>query len=157
MRRFSPHPDGVSLSLFPEEAEALQIVGELLESIGDTAGDPAAMRLSVPAYPGHPDADEEFDEWLRPELETARAADRSAVATTLEAVGDEPVVLSPAEAEAWLLVLNEARLALAARMGITDEGWGDDQSEDELDPQMAYLQFLTYLHGELTGVLLQAL
>ena len=66
-------------------------------------------------------------------------------------------MLSPAEAEAWLLVLNEARLALAARMGITDEGWGDDQSEDELDPQMAYLQFLTYLHGELTGVLLQAL
>ena len=157
MHRFSPHPDGVMLTLFPEEAEALVMLPEMLDSVGEVPGDPAASRLAVSAYPDDPDADAEFGDWLGPQLNIRRAADRSAVTTSLEVARTEPVVLSMEEAEAWLLVLNEARLTLAARLGIIEEGWGDDQELDNMAPPLAYLTFLTYLHGELTTVLLEKL
>ena len=72
----------------------------------------------------------------------------------------KPVELSMDQAEAWLLVLNESRLALAARIGIEEEGWGgdgDDEDDDEMDPPLAFLHYLTYLHGEITMVLMEKL
>lgn len=157
MHRFSAHEDGVLLTLYEEEAEALTILPELLSSVGQIPGDPAEARLTVAAYPDDPDADAEFAGWLSDELETGRAADRSAVETSLDVAAKEPVVLSLGEAEAWLIVLNEARLTLAARLDITEEGWGDDMKLEDMPPTMAFLHFLTYLHGELTDVLMRKL
>ncbi len=155
MQRFRPHPDGVELRLAQGEAEALEVLGELLASVGDPEHDPAAARLTVPAYEDDAEAAGEFQRLMGPELAAGRAADRSAVAMTLEAAVTEPVVLSMGEAEAWLLVLNEARLVLAARLGIEEEGWGEESDDPvDLDPGMVLLHYLTYLHAELTGVLM---
>ena len=157
MHRFTPHPEGVELRLELEEIEALTMIPDMLNSVGEIAEDPAVERLTVSAYPDDEAADSEYAPWLADELEAGRAADRSTVTTSLEVARTDPVVLSMGEAEAWLLVLNEARLALAARLGITEEGWGDEQDLEELAPPLAFLQYLTYLHGELTGVLLEKL
>ena len=45
-------------------------------------------------------------------------------------------------------VIGEARLVLAARLGITEDGW-----EDDADPEMALLGYLGYLQDGLVGVL----
>ena len=42
-------------------------------------------------------------------------------------------------------------------LDITEEGWGDSQPLTDMTPPMAFLHFLTYLHGELTTVLLEKL
>jgi hypothetical protein len=157
MDRFAAHVDGVLLTLFGEEADALTMLPEMLNTVGEVPGDPAASRLTVAAYPDDPEANAEYATWLRSELEVGRAADRSAVEASLAAVREEPVVLSMGEAEAWLIVLNEARLTLAARLEISEEGWGDDFALEDMEPPMAFLHFLTYLHGELTDVLLEKL
>ena len=158
MRRFAPTPDGVELRLAPEEIEALVMLPELLASVGSVPGDPAAARLTIATYPDDDEADAEFRRLMVPELDAGRSADRSAVLASLEVAMGQPVELSMAEAEAWLLVLNESRLVLAARIGIDEDGWGDDAAElEDLDPPMAFLHFLTYLHGELTHVLLEKL
>jgi RimJ/RimL family protein N-acetyltransferase len=158
MERFTAHADGVELTLAPEEVETLLMIPELLESVGVMADDPAEARLSITTYPEDDDSESEFNRLMKPEIEAGRAADRSALQALLEAARDQPVVLSMGEAEAWLLVLNEARLALAARLGIEEEGWDDDLDDDDaLAPPMAFLDYLSYLHGELTLVLMEKL
>lgn len=155
--RFRWRDEGVELRLPADEIEALGMVNELLASVGTHEGDPAARRLAVPAYPDDTEANEEFERLMGPELDTSRVADRSAVETTLEEARRSSVILSPSEAEAWLLVLNEARLALAARLGIEEEGWGEDEAALASNPTLAFLHYLTYLHGELTMVLMERL
>ena len=157
MQRFSPHPDGVQLTLPPEEAEALRMVPELLASVGESSDDPAAGRLAIVTYPDDDEAEDEFTRLMRSEIDAGRVADRSALETSLDAAATGSVVLSFGEAEAWLIVLNEARLALAARLGIEDDGWEDEVEDDEITPPMAFLDYLTYLHGELTVVLMESL
>ena len=156
--RFSSTPGGVELRLAPEEIEVLSLLSELLASVGSVAGDPAAARLAITTYPDDEQAQAEYKRFMAPELERGRTTDRSSVVASLEAASGRPVELSMVEAEAWLLVLNESRLTLAARIGIEEEGWGEhDEEGGDLDPPMAFLHFLTYLHGELTAVLMEKL
>ncbi|MCA1736732.1 MAG: DUF2017 family protein, partial [Actinobacteria bacterium] len=92
--------------------------------------------------PVYLDDSEASDEWWRlmsEEFLQSRTADRSAFAMILESAG-AGTVASPAEAEALLRVLNEARLALAARLGVREEG---DMELLDSDDQAA----LDYLAG----------
>ena len=110
--------------------------------------DPAHQRLHVAAYPDDPAAQEEMTEYSGSQLAEERATDRTRFTATLEA---EQSVLSPEEAESWLTVLGDTRLALAARLGIDEPGW---EVADEEDPERITLGFLSYLQDQLVTVLM---
>jgi len=141
---------GIELTLAPGESHALQAVPELLDSVGTAGGDPAADRLDQAPYPDDPEAAAEFRRLMAEEMVQSRAADRSAFALTVEQ-SSRGVILSAGEAEAWMRVLAEARLVLASRLGIIEDGWEDDLPED--DPPVALLHYLGWLQQSLTETL----
>jgi hypothetical protein len=148
--------DQIEVRLSESEVEALGLVTELLDSVGEVPNDPANDRLTVAVYPDDAGASEEFGRLMNSEMDAGRESDRSAFDTVLEALQSGPAAVSLGEAEAWLMVLGEARLALAARLGIEEEGWGEDAAGRE-QPAMALLHYLSYLQGSLTEVLMETL
>ena len=140
----------IELTMDPREADALMLVPDLLESVGDPGSDPGADRLDQAPYPDDPEAAAEYRRLMADELVQSRAADRSAFSLTVEQ-SPSGVTLSPGEAEAWLRVLAEGRLVLAARMGISEDGWEDGLPED--DPAASLLHYLGWLQGSLAETL----
>lgn len=116
----------------------------MLAAVGASKDDPAAQRLQVPVYL---DDDESNDEWWRlmgPDMEAARQADRRIFKKAV--ASEEPLTLSDEEAESFLRVLNESRLALGARMGVEVE-----EDYDELpDHSRTVLAYLGAILEELT-------
>ncbi len=152
MRRpFKSHRDGVAVRLSTGERQFLLGVPQLLAAVDAEPGDPAHARLHVQAYPDDPAAQQDMAEYAESELATQRAADRARFVDSLEA---EQAVLTADEAESWLTVLGDARLALAARLGITEPGW---EVTDEDDPERITLGFLSYLQDQLVTVLMELL
>jgi Domain of unknown function (DUF2017) len=136
---FLPVPEGILVTLTPDDLELLNQLPEFLSSLGSPADDPGAARLHSPVYRDDGEASKEWWRLMAEEFHQSRAADRSAFSMILESAGSGTVA-SPAEAEAVLRVLNEARLALAARLGVREEG---DMELLEADDQAA----LDYLAG----------
>ena len=145
MRRFRSRSGVIELRLRDDEIDALSLMVGLLASVGHQEGDPAAERLSVAVYPEDADAQAEYGRLMAPELDGQRSRDRATVTSSLEAASDGPVNLTTAEAESWLMVINEARLALAARLGIEEEGWGE--TTDDRSPPAPAMVLLVYLTG----------
>ena len=81
------------------------------------------------------------------ELESSRNSDRDVYRRVM--TEDGPLTLDGAEAESLLRVLNEGRLAYAARLGLEVE---DDHDRLPL-PQMMALDFLGWVLEELTAEL----
>lgn len=156
MAPFTVTADGIRVSLDANEIDALRVVPDLLASVGEVGDDPAQARLDIDAYRDDAESAAEYRRLMASEMEAGRAADRSAFSETLDALGRGPVTLSPGESEAWLTVLGEARLALAARLGIEEEGWGQDEASVS-SPPMALLHYLSWLQGGLAEVLLETL
>jgi hypothetical protein len=131
------------------EADVLQTVPTLLDSL--RAEDQAAIgQLDQTPYPEDQEAAGEFRRLMAGELEQSRAADRSAFGITVEQAAGG-LTLSWGEAEAWLRVLGEARLVLAARAGITTSGWEEQLPED--DPTIALLHYLGWMQQSLAEIL----
>jgi hypothetical protein len=131
MRAFRRTEAGIEFRFDPGLVEFLRDVPSLFSALGPRATDPAAQRLSVPVYLDDPEADAEFWRWMGSELEQSRLADRSAFEALLDDA-TRGTVASRAEAEAFLRVLVEARLVLAARLGVEVEG-----DYDRLTPEHA--------------------
>jgi len=145
---FLPVADGIRLTMSAPEADVLRVIPELLQTVeGD---DPAAGRLNVAPYPDDAEASDEYRRLMADEMEQSRAADRSAFALTVDQA-PQGVTLSEGEAEAWLRVLGEARLVLAARLGIRTDGWEAELSNGE--PAVALLHYLGWLQQSLTETL----
>lgn len=158
---FEPHPDGVRVLVGDDRLLALEMIPDLLDSVGAAEGDPALRRLTPSAYLEDPAAQEEYGRLTQPELERERAADRRVLDELLAArkqdaggEPDEPKVLGEEETAALLRVMNESRLTLAARLGIEDETW--EKAPDRPDresPAMMLLRYLTYLQEALIETL----
>lgn len=128
MSLFRATDDGVEVALTPEVKMLLGDVLPMLAAVGESVDDPAAERFRVPVYL---DDSESNDEWWRlmgPDLDAARRADRQTFKETVEA--DGPTMLTDEEADAFLRVLNESRLALGARLGVEVEEDYDDLPDD---------------------------
>src|SRR5688500_14200578 len=98
-----------------EERELVRgLCGELRELV--RRDDNAVARLFPPAYRGDDQAADEFDELMRPELRDQRLASLDTVARTV----DEEVI-DHAQAEAWCGALNDLRLVLGERLGVTED------------------------------------
>ena len=149
-RVFTPRSDGsIGVRLNASERRLLAGLVAVLESVGDADGDPAALGLQAAAYPDDPALEAEWVAMIGADLEADRSADRRAFAASLGGLGATGS-LSEEEAEAWLRVIGDTRLALAARLGIDRDGW---EEEGHDDPGRAMVMFLGYLQQELVEVL----
>jgi hypothetical protein len=151
MSRFETVVDGIRVELSPEERVFLGDVLPLLAGIGAPGADPAADRLNVPVYLNDPDANEEWWRLMGQDLNEARRTDRAVFHRMVSS--DEPITVDPEQADAILRVLNEARLALGARLGIDVEADHDDLAEDSRQ----VMDYLGWIQEELTTELMKAL
>jgi len=151
MSRFQTVADGIRVELSPEERVFLGDVLPLLAGIGAPGADPAADRLNVPVYLNDPDANEEWWRLMGQDLNEARRTDRAVFHRMVSS--DEPITVDPEQADAILRVLNEARLALGARLGIDVEADHDDLAEDSRQ----VMDYLGWIQEELTTELMKAL
>jgi len=129
------------VNLSPEEREVLATVPPMLRSLVESSGpgDPAYERLFPPAYLDDVAKDQAFAEMVHDDLAEARLAS----ATVLErTVGADR--LSEEEVGSWLAALNDARLVLGARLGLSEE---TDVSAVPSDQRQDYefYRFLSYL------------
>ncbi|HEV2994046.1 MAG TPA: DUF2017 family protein [Acidimicrobiia bacterium] len=164
MRRFSRRRDGsLDVTLEPAELELVRDLPAQLRALYDGASDdPARERLFPRAYldPTEEQAEQEWQELVHPGLLAGRLDALTRLAATLEgaqpARRDRVVVhLEPDDVNAWLSVLNDARLALGARLGVTDEvDLGEVGPDDPNAAVIAAYTWLTYLEGELVETLL---
>lgn len=148
MSFFKAKRDGIEVSLTGETRIFLGDVLPLLAGIGDKDDDPAAQRLQVPVYLDDTDSNDEWWRLMGPDLEAGRQADRRVFRKAIES--DQPLTLDDEDANAFLRVLNEARLALGARMGVeVEEDYGDlpEQSRVVLAYLGAILEELTEALG----------
>jgi hypothetical protein len=133
------------------DVEFLSQLPQLLADVGAQAGDAAAARLQVPVYLDDPSANEDWWRLMGGELQQSRLADRSAFSLLLEEAAKGTVASVP-EAEAFLRVLVEGRLALAARLGVDTASDYDDLAPGDLAAldYLAHMQqlLITALAGE---------
>ncbi len=166
-RRFTLRRGGrVDLTLEAAEADLLRGLPAEMRALYETdTPDPARDRLFPRAYldPTEEQAEQQWQEVVYPELLAGRleALERltSALARAETGRKDRVVVrLEPDDVPAWLGVLNDARLALGTRIGVTDDtDLTDLDPGDPNTPVVAAYAWLTYLEGELVETLLGTL
>jgi hypothetical protein len=113
--------------------------------------DPVLARLLPDGYADDPDASAEFRRYTEESLRSAKVASARAVLASLPPGGGE-VQLSEPECQQWLRALNDVRLALSVRLGITDENEDLTEQLAADDPRSAYIsvyQWLAYLQDSL--------
>lgn len=151
MSHFVTTRDGIVVSFSTEEKVFLGDVLPMLAGIGAVGRDPAADRLQVPVYLDDPEANEEWWRLMGEDLNAARAADRALFQRVIET--SEEVVLDDEEANSFLRVINETRLALGARLGLEVE-----EDHDRLPPEgRQALDYLGWILEELTVELTRSL
>jgi hypothetical protein len=126
-----------------------------LSSHAELPEDPVLARLLPDGYSGDPEASAEFRRYTEETLRSGKVASAQTVLASLPPGGGE-VRLSEPECQQWLRSLNDVRLALSVRLGITDEN--DDLTEQLAadDPRSAYIwvyQWLAYLQDSLIEAL----
>ena len=113
--------------------------------------DPALARLFPDGYTDDAEASADFRRYTEPSL---RQGKRAAAQTALATLGEpgERQVLTAEQADAWLRALNDARLVLGERLGITED-WDEllaslEEDDPRLGPLWVYDR-LTYLQETL--------
>ena len=160
-KRFRPGPDEtLVVSLAPEEMQLLeQLPSQLREVFDAPESDPAAARLFPRAYldPTEEEAEAEFEALVQPELLRDRLDALELVTASFSRAvpaGEwREIALRPDDVSAWLGVLNDLRLVLGTRLGISE----DERQVADDDPNIAayaVYDWLTYLQGELVEQLL---
>ena len=160
-KRFRAGPDDtLTVSLAEEELGLLRALPEQLREVfEDDVDDPARARLFPRAYLD-PTAETEEAEWqalVGPSLLRERLDALELITVTLsraELVRDGwQIDLTPDEVQAWLGVLNDTRLVLGTRLGVTEK----ERVLDPADPDAggyALYQWLTWVQGDLVEELL---
>jgi hypothetical protein len=117
--------------------------------------DPVLARLLPDAYSDDPEAAGEFRKYTEPALRSAKHEVAQQMLDTLPEAGGR-IQLSRDQALSWLKALNDVRLALGVRLGVTEEfeeQWGRLKPDD---PQWTAYEVYAWL-GAVQESLVQAL
>lgn len=120
-----------------------------------TPDDPVLARLLPDGYRDDPDAAGEFRKYTESSLRSAKQQAAQEMLDTLPETGGK-IQLTHDQAHAWLKALNDVRLALGVRLGVTEEfeeQWGRLRADD---PQWAAYEVYAWL-GAVQESLVQAL
>jgi hypothetical protein len=128
----------------PSAAELDAMLG--LDEPAQAPEDPALARLLPDAYRDDPDAAGEFRRYTEQSLRSAKQETARTVLDTLPEDGG-PVKLSGEQAQAWLRALNDVRLALGVRLGVTEEFEDQWEELDPADPRAAAFEVYAWLGG----------
>lgn len=150
-RRFKSTRGGIDVDLTEDEKVFLSGLLDLLAGIPAAADEPASRRLRVPVYLDDPESNDEWWRLMEGELNAARNADRRAFQQVLDDRGQRHMSID--EADAFLRVLNEGRLALGARFGLEVEEDHDGLPEEQRD----IMDYLGWLLEDLTSELSRSL
>jgi hypothetical protein len=145
-RPIRPLPDGdYALALDEAEREVLRrLARELRELVED--GDVAVSRLFPAAHPDDPEANAEYERLVGDSLRAGRIDALDRIDATAQ--GER---LAHADVEAWCGVLNDLRLVLGERLGVTEDVY--EEEFDPRDPELALYGWLTWLQGEVVEAL----
>jgi len=142
----------IRLRLSREERELLRRLPRELRALVDGRPEaPDLRRLFPPAYED-PDSEAEYRRLTRGELVEGR---REALRVLEETVGRDR--LTEEDLHAWLGALNDLRLVLGTRLGVTAETY--ERELDPLDPrahELAVYAFLTWLQEQVVEALADA-
>ncbi len=147
----------------PDRGITVTEADELARMVGMSEGqenteppdDPVLARLLPDAYRDDPDAAGEFRRFTESGLRSGKVACAMTLLETLPPGGGR-IKLTADQAEAWLRSLNDVRLALGTRLGVTDDFDALDEDVAADDPRYAYVQvyqWLAYLQGSLVAAL----
>jgi hypothetical protein len=117
--------------------------------------DPVLARLLPDGYRDDPEAAGEFRKYTEPSLRSAKHQAAQAMLDSLPASGGR-IKLTGDQALSWLKALNDVRLALGVRLGVTEEfeeQWGRLKPDD---PQGSAFEVYAWL-GAVQESLVQAL
>ena len=130
------------------ERRILRALPGQLRSILDSE-DPALERLFPPAYPDDPELDRDFRAMVEPELRYGRLASLEMMEATLDA--DR---LDEEQLTAWLAALNDMRIVLGTRLGVTEEMYEEGIPEDHPEaPRFAIYAYLGWLVEQIVSAL----
>ena len=116
----------------------------------------AHMRRSLATTPRAYEDDgmqAEYDRWVRPDIERGHEADIDVIRDALSA-DEELLVLTEAQAYAWLRGYNQLRLAAGSILDISEDGW-ETEATDVLraKPEFGMLMALGWIQEELVAAL----
>jgi len=117
--------------------------------------DPVLARLLPDGYRDDQESADEFRRFTESGLRSAKVESAQMLLQTLPAGGGR-VRLNSDQAEAWLRSLNDVRLALGVRLGVTDDFDGLSEDVGSEDPRYAYIQvyqWLAFLQESLVAAL----
>jgi hypothetical protein len=137
----------------PADLEALFIASP--DKAPDAPDDPVLARLLPDGYTDDPEAAGEFRKYTEAGLRSAKHRAALDMLATLPVAGGR-IQLSGEQAIAWLKALNDIRLALGVRLGVTEdfeEQWGKLAQDD---PQWTAFEVYAWL-GAVQESLVQAL
>jgi hypothetical protein len=117
--------------------------------------DPVLARLLPDGYRDDPEAAGEFRRYTEPALRSAKHQAAREMLDTLPAAGGK-IQLTSDQALAWLKALNDVRLALGVRLGVTEEFEAQWSRLKPDDPQWAAFEVYAWL-GAVQESLVQAL
>jgi hypothetical protein len=141
----------------PSRPDDLAALEEMLYPPGaaQTPEDPVLARLLPDAYSDDPEAAGEFRKYTEPALRSAKYEVARQMLDTLPEAGGR-IQLSHDEALSWLKALNDVRLALGVRLGVTEEFEEEWAKLKPDDPQWTAYEVYAWL-GAVQESLVQAL
>ncbi len=151
-RRFRRTSGGLEARLEPGEAALLRdLVEDLLALLAEepTSGDEALARLFPDGYRDDPAAADDLRSMIQDDLREGKRSALRAVLTGLgERDGKGRLVLDVAVADEWLGALNDLRLTLGTRLGVTEETYDEldaAEAQTSTDPRLQALEVYAWL------------
>lgn len=136
----------------PEAPASADPLEQLLNSITaevERPDDPAMARLFPDAHLDDEEASAEFRRFTEGSLRELKTANAMTMLATLERSGSK-ITLTQPEAMAWLGGLNDLRLTIGVRIGVTEENHEELLDDANPDAMMAQVySWLTFLQESL--------
>lgn len=154
--RVSRRRGRLRVRLEPVETETL---ARLLDTLGGLlrdgdAADPVVVRLFPSAYPDDADAEADYREITESGLRDDRLERIAACGGELRSGGEAEIDLGdPDVAGRWLRVLNDLRLVIGTRIGVSEDEQDLDPADPQLDERLLYHWLTQFQDSVVVGLM----